>query len=147
MLEKVVKAKAAQAEKDKRIREVEVGRRSKALHEAQIIGDFQTIENIKRIEEEENALFLAKEKLETQAELELKRIKGPGFEGKPPSNSGEAKESLGEGTRVKEGETEFIPDFVKSLALEVQLLMRLEHPNVIRVFQVLETEDECYIIM
>ncbi|KXS21789.1 Pkinase-domain-containing protein, partial [Gonapodya prolifera JEL478] len=31
--------------------------------------------------------------------------------------------------------------------LEVQLLMRLDHPNIIKLFQVMENEDECYVVM
>ncbi|KAI9208700.1 kinase-like domain-containing protein, partial [Polychytrium aggregatum] len=37
--------------------------------------------------------------------------------------------------------------FVSSLQPEVQLLMRLDHPNVITLYQVMETEDECFVIM
>ncbi|KAI8593281.1 kinase-like domain-containing protein, partial [Geranomyces variabilis] len=35
----------------------------------------------------------------------------------------------------------------KKLQLEVQLLMRLDHPNVIRLYQVMETEEECFVVM
>ncbi|KNE64032.1 CAMK/CAMKL protein kinase [Allomyces macrogynus ATCC 38327] len=34
-----------------------------------------------------------------------------------------------------------------SLYAEVKLLMRLSHPNIIGLFQVIDTEDECFIIM
>lgn len=40
-----------------------------------------------------------------------------------------------------------VPSFIASLQLEVQLLMRLNHPNVIRLYQVMETDDECYVVM
>lgn len=40
-----------------------------------------------------------------------------------------------------------VPKFVSQLQLEVQLLMRLDHPNVIRLYQVMETEDECFVVM
>ena len=43
-------------------------------------------------------------------------------------------------------ETDSMP-FISKLQKEVQLMMRLDHPHVIKVFQVLETEDECYIVM
>ncbi|KAJ3177047.1 Map microtubule affinity-regulating kinase [Gaertneriomyces sp. JEL0708] len=42
---------------------------------------------------------------------------------------------------------ESTPAFVSQLQLEVQLLMRLDHPNVIRLYQVMETEDECFVVM
>lgn len=42
---------------------------------------------------------------------------------------------------------DYMPDFVKRLQVEVQLLMRLDHHHVIKVYQVLETDDECFIIM
>ncbi|RKO94681.1 kinase-like domain-containing protein, partial [Blyttiomyces helicus] len=29
----------------------------------------------------------------------------------------------------------------------LQLLMRLDHPNIIRLYQVMETEDECFVVM
>ncbi|KAJ3096246.1 Map microtubule affinity-regulating kinase [Phlyctochytrium planicorne] len=37
--------------------------------------------------------------------------------------------------------------FMSTLQLEVQLLMRLDHPNVINLYQVMETEDECFVVM
>lgn len=40
-----------------------------------------------------------------------------------------------------------VPLFIKELQTEVQLLMRLDHPNIIKIFEVLDTEDECYVIM
>ncbi|KAJ3161812.1 Map microtubule affinity-regulating kinase [Geranomyces michiganensis] len=40
-----------------------------------------------------------------------------------------------------------VPTFVSQLQLEVQLLMRLDHPNVIRLYQVMETEEECFVVM
>ena len=39
------------------------------------------------------------------------------------------------------------PTFISNLQLEVQLLMRLDHPNVIRLYQIMETDDECYVVM
>ncbi|KAJ3205290.1 Map microtubule affinity-regulating kinase [Dinochytrium kinnereticum] len=39
------------------------------------------------------------------------------------------------------------PSFMSTLQLEVQLLMRLDHPNVINLYQVMETEDECFVVM
>ena len=38
-------------------------------------------------------------------------------------------------------------DFVSKLQLEVQLMLRLEHPNIVTVYQVIDSEDECFIIM
>ncbi|KAJ3191311.1 Map microtubule affinity-regulating kinase [Irineochytrium annulatum] len=39
------------------------------------------------------------------------------------------------------------PPFMSTVQLEVQLLMRLDHPNVINLYQVMETEDECFVVM
>ncbi|KAJ1550540.1 pre- rRNA processing protein, partial [Cladochytrium tenue] len=39
------------------------------------------------------------------------------------------------------------PSFISSLQLEVQLLMRLDHPHIIQLYQVVETDTECYVIM
>ena len=36
---------------------------------------------------------------------------------------------------------------VSNLEIEVQLIMRLNHPNIIKVYQVLDSEDECLIVM
>lgn len=37
--------------------------------------------------------------------------------------------------------------FVSTMQLEVQLLMRLDHQHVINLYQVMETQDECFVIM
>jgi hypothetical protein len=37
--------------------------------------------------------------------------------------------------------------FVSSLQKEVRLLMCLGHPNIIKIFQVIETDSECHIVM
>lgn len=39
------------------------------------------------------------------------------------------------------------PSYLSSIQLEVQLLMRLDHPNVIKLYQMVENEDECYVVM
>ena len=39
------------------------------------------------------------------------------------------------------------PDFVSKLQLEVQLMLRLDHPHIVKVYQVIDTEDECFIVM
>ncbi|KAJ3079343.1 Serine/threonine-protein kinase par-1 [Quaeritorhiza haematococci] len=51
------------------------------------------------------------------------------------------------GTQPPGAKDSHTPAFISELQTEVQLLMRLNHPNVIRVYQVLETEDECYVVM
>ena len=38
-------------------------------------------------------------------------------------------------------------NFISKLENEVQLLMRLDHPNVIRTYQVIDSEEECYVVM
>lgn len=38
-------------------------------------------------------------------------------------------------------------DFVSKLQLEVQLMLRLEHPNIMTVYQVIDSDTECFIIM
>jgi len=40
-----------------------------------------------------------------------------------------------------------IPSFMIPLQDEVQLLARLEHPNIIQIYQVIDTKDETFIIM
>lgn len=53
-----------------------------------------------------------------------------------------------EKTGIKEEHEEpLVPAFISGLQLEVQLLMRLNHPNVIRLYQVIETDEECYVVM
>lgn len=39
------------------------------------------------------------------------------------------------------------PSYLASIQLEVQLLMRLEHPNVIKLYQMVENDDECFVVM
>ncbi|KAJ3347403.1 Map microtubule affinity-regulating kinase [Entophlyctis luteolus] len=39
------------------------------------------------------------------------------------------------------------PSFISALQLEVQLMMRLDHPNIINLYSIMETEDECYVVM
>ncbi|KAI8849808.1 kinase-like domain-containing protein [Chytridium lagenaria] len=46
--------------------------------------------------------------------------------------------------RISAAET---PSFMSTLQLEVQLLMRLDHPNIINLYQVMDTEDECFVVM
>lgn len=38
-------------------------------------------------------------------------------------------------------------NFINNLENEVQLLMRLDHPNVIKTYQVIDSEEECYVVM
>ncbi|KAI8799600.1 kinase-like domain-containing protein, partial [Cladochytrium replicatum] len=40
-----------------------------------------------------------------------------------------------------------VPSLISRLQQEVQLLMRLDHPNVIKLYQVVENEDECFVVM
>lgn len=51
------------------------------------------------------------------------------------------------GVKEQDDDQELVPSFITGLQLEVQLLMRLNHPNVIRLYQVIETDEECYVIM
>ncbi|KAI8899923.1 kinase-like domain-containing protein [Globomyces pollinis-pini] len=37
--------------------------------------------------------------------------------------------------------------FISKLENEVQLMMRLDHPNVIKTYQVLDSPDECFVVM
>jgi serine/threonine protein kinase len=37
--------------------------------------------------------------------------------------------------------------FIDDLQKEVQLMMRLKHPNIVSIYQVIESENECYIVM
>ncbi|KAJ3106347.1 Map microtubule affinity-regulating kinase [Phlyctochytrium bullatum] len=58
---------------------------------------------------------------------------------------GDPKQTAGQGAS-RETESEE-PSFMSTLQLEVQLLMRLDHPNIINLYQVMETEDECFVVM
>ncbi|KAJ3410443.1 Map microtubule affinity-regulating kinase [Chytridiales sp. JEL 0842] len=71
------------------------------------------------------------------------KVEGAGSGDMIPS----AKVTEGGGGLKSASEKEAAPSFVSSLQLEVQLLMRLDHPNIISLYQVMETEDECYVIM
>ncbi|ORY35255.1 kinase-like protein [Rhizoclosmatium globosum] len=48
---------------------------------------------------------------------------------------------------IKTGIAPDAPSFVASLQLEVQLMMRLDHPNIINLYSIMETEDECFVVM
>jgi serine/threonine protein kinase len=39
------------------------------------------------------------------------------------------------------------PTLFKNLNSEVKLLMRLSHPNIVQLYQVIDTDNECYVIM
>lgn len=49
-------------------------------------------------------------------------------------------------THVSESPPETLA-FINGLQKEVQLMMRLCHPNIIKIYQVIESESECYIVM
>ncbi|TPX60237.1 hypothetical protein PhCBS80983_g01904 [Powellomyces hirtus] len=63
----------------------------------------------------------------------------------PPQPSGDISESELPTIPMPDGAP--VPTFVSQLQLEVQLIMRLDHPNVIRLYQVMETEEECFVVM
>ena len=70
--------------------------------------------------------------------------------GTSPSHSARSRATNGAKSAEEEPATQSTfeaPTFLKQLSTEVQLLMRLDHPNIIRLFQVIESEDECYVIM
>ncbi|KAJ3164174.1 hypothetical protein HK101_000491, partial [Irineochytrium annulatum] len=64
-----------------------------------------------------------------------------------PTESGGADGAKTEGGVAPATADAGTPTFVSTMQLEVQLLMRLDHPNVINLYQVMETEDECYVVM
>ncbi|KAJ3111566.1 MAP/microtubule affinity-regulating kinase 3 [Phlyctochytrium bullatum] len=70
------------------------------------------------------------------------KAEDPAAAGSPTSPTAPAKEG-----EAKPDKDPSVPAFVSALQLEVQLLMRLDHPNVITLYQVMETEDECYVVM
>ena len=49
--------------------------------------------------------------------------------------------------KKKKKKDEKMPSFLDALQLEVQLLMRLEHPNIIKLYQMMENDEECYVVM
>lgn len=69
---------------------------------------------------------------------------------KDSTDSSEAKNVKSSKVETEEKEKKEEPEgdsLLGKLQPEVQLLMRLDHPNVIKLYQVMETENECYIIM
>lgn len=38
-------------------------------------------------------------------------------------------------------------DFINNLQKEAKLMIRLNHPNIIKIYQIIESETECYIVM
>ncbi|KAJ3021187.1 Serine/threonine-protein kinase par-1 [Thoreauomyces humboldtii] len=64
-----------------------------------------------------------------------------------PVESPKTPEPSAEPIKYNADGTPAVPTFVTQLQLEVQLLMRLDHPNVIRLYQVMETEEECFVVM
>ncbi|KAJ3393498.1 hypothetical protein HDU92_007694 [Lobulomyces angularis] len=66
---------------------------------------------------------------------------------KRPQDHVTKKNSTQSSPKTEKNDTAFVPPFIASLQLEVQLLMRLNHPNVIKLYQVMETEDECLVVM
>ncbi|KAJ3100257.1 Map microtubule affinity-regulating kinase [Phlyctochytrium planicorne] len=65
----------------------------------------------------------------------------------PTPGSEDAAKKPADDSTSKPADRNSTPSFVSSLQLEVQLLMRLDHPNVITLYQVMETEDECFVVM
>lgn len=63
------------------------------------------------------------------------------------ADGGGKEKDVDPGVKKSEGNLHLAPTLVQRLSAEVQLLMRLDHPNIIRLYQVLESEDECYVIM
>ncbi|KAJ3018893.1 UNVERIFIED_CONTAM: Serine/threonine-protein kinase par-1 [Siphonaria sp. JEL0065] len=59
----------------------------------------------------------------------------------------EPEENLSPKLELKTSMASDAPSFVASLQLEVQLMMRLDHPNVINLYSIMETEDECFVVM
>ena len=56
-------------------------------------------------------------------------------------------ETMAPDSQIPQTEREPQPDFVSKLQPEVQLMLRLDHPHIVKVFQVIDTEDECFIVM
>ncbi|KND04169.1 CAMK/CAMKL protein kinase [Spizellomyces punctatus DAOM BR117] len=86
----------------------------------------------------------------SRAERPKERQRVPDPRGEPIDETGSSPDTgrVGEtddGSLAEEAKTP--PPFVSQLQLEVQLLMRLDHPNVIRLYQVMETEEECFVVM
>ena len=42
---------------------------------------------------------------------------------------------------------EIAPAFMKDLQNEVKMMMKLNHPNIIKIYQVIDSAEECYIVM
>ena len=49
--------------------------------------------------------------------------------------------------RTKEVKSLSENKIVSNLEIEVQLIVRLNHPNIIKVYQVIDSDDECLIVM
>ncbi|KAJ3065468.1 MAP/microtubule affinity-regulating kinase 3 [Podochytrium sp. JEL0797] len=63
----------------------------------------------------------------------------------PPSPDPKKDEEMDED--IKTSIAPDAPSFVASLQLEVQLMMRLDHPNVINLYSIMESADECFVVM
>lgn len=62
----------------------------------------------------------------------------------PESNTRQAEIQAKAATNDKE---EYIPENIRHLSHEVKLLMRLNHPNVIKLYQLIETPSEFFVVM
>jgi serine/threonine protein kinase len=113
---------------------------------------------IKIIDKKQMALKAAKAKKAAEEREKRKRAEemkkgGGGNRIAPQPNQvsdprGEIDHAKGSNTNdVKKDENGPAPSFISSMQLEVQLLMRLEHPNIINLYQIMESDDECYVVM
>ena len=39
------------------------------------------------------------------------------------------------------------PSFLEKFQLEVKIMMRLDHPNILRIYQVIDSEAFCYVVL
>ncbi|KAJ3341274.1 MAP microtubule affinity-regulating kinase 1 [Gonapodya sp. JEL0774] len=160
--EKARKAKQVQEERDKRKREAEEKRQqqlkdmraqdqkqweqrqahAQVQPESQPIASRSLSDGRRSATRSRQASFASETKKEREPEKvkEVEKEKSTEKANEPEKKSN----TPGGGGAVDESSA---PGVVKALQGEVQLLMRLDHPNIIKLYQVMENEDECYVVM
>jgi serine/threonine protein kinase len=105
----------------------------------------------KMVEKQKEAAVQRRKKREQEAD---EKNKATGVTIPADATLSKVMEKLKESQKPAAEEPTVIPErekgsalFIDNLQKEVQLMMRLNHPNIIKIYQVIESETECYIVM